>query len=101
MLATLIVLALGINGFLGWDSLDSKSGTGTGKLDSTAEKLYNIAAWNESNLTFYCEWFMLTLFSVAWFVKGRGGGFLFLDDTSKTFSKPWWWGKKSKSEPDC
>lgn len=48
--------------------------------------------WDSKNLTFYGEWAGLALFGIAWFVKGRGGGFLLLDETpNQIISKPWWW----------
>jgi heme A synthase len=48
--------------------------------------------WDRNNLTFYGEWAGLALFGIAWFVKGRGGGFLLLDETlDQIISKPWWW----------
>ncbi|MEP5083058.1 MAG: hypothetical protein ABJR46_16520 [Tateyamaria sp.] len=48
--------------------------------------------WDRNNLTFYGEWAGLALFGIAWFVKGRGGGFLFLDETpNQIISRPWWW----------
>ncbi len=50
------------------------------------------AFWDRNNLTFYGEWAGLALFGIAWFVKGRGGGFLLLDETpDQIFSKPYWW----------
>ena len=50
--------------------------------------------WDNHNLTFYFEWLALASFGVAWFVKGRGGGFLLLDESDTIFTKPWWWKDK-------
>lgn len=53
------------------------------------------AFWDRNNLTFFGEWAGLALFGIAWFVKGRGGGFLLLDDTpNQIVSRPWWWRVK-------
>ncbi len=50
------------------------------------------AFWDRNDLTFYGEWAALALFGIAWFVKGRGGGFLLLDENpTQWISKPWWW----------
>lgn len=50
------------------------------------------ALWDRNNLTFFGEWACLALFGIAWFVKGRGGGFLLLDEApNQIVYRPWWW----------
>ncbi|MEX0276791.1 MAG: hypothetical protein AB3N19_04670 [Ruegeria sp.] len=60
--------------------------------------------WDKNNITFYLEWLGLALFGIAWFVKGRGGGFLLLDEKpNQIFSRPWWWplwGRDRHQQPD-
>ena len=56
------------------------------------------AFWERYHFTFYGEWICLALFGFAWFVKGRGGGFLLLDETpDKIISRPWWWPRRGRS----
>ena len=56
--------------------------------------------WDRNNLTFFGEWAGLALFGIAWFVKGRGGGFLLLDERpNQIISRPWWWPFSGRTEP--
>jgi hypothetical protein len=93
MLATLILLAG--NKFFGFpdcDIFDPELGIGNNGLTCTAGKVFTSKIWDDLNLTFYFEWLALASFGIAWFVKGRGGGFLLLDETpNQIISKPWWW----------
>ncbi|KAB7610125.1 hypothetical protein F9L33_14610 [Amylibacter sp. SFDW26] len=94
MLATLILLAT--NKFFGFpdcDIFDPNIGIGKSHLIcEDNDKLFSSRSWDHFNLTFYFEWLALASFGGAWFVKGRGGGFLLLDETpNRTISKPWWW----------
>jgi hypothetical protein len=96
MFITLILLAA--NKFFGFPDCDVFDPTlGIGKSGSVCEdndKLFTSPVWDRLNLTFYFEWAALAAFGIAWFVKGRGGGFLLLDETpDQTFTKPWWWPK--------
>lgn len=90
MLATLILLAM--NKFFGFpdcDIFDPSLGIGESRLTcEKGDKLFSSLIWDELNLTFYFEWAALASFGIAWFVKGRGGGFLLLDENpNQTISK--------------
>jgi len=98
MLCTLILLAA--NKFLGFpdcDSFDPLKGIGKiGRVCEADDKIFKSLVWDKLNLTFYFEWAALASFGVAWFVKGRGGGFLLLDEfPNRVLSKPWWWVKRN------
>ncbi len=99
MLITLILLA--VNKFFGFPDCDifnpSLGIEGKNLICENDDKLFSSPNWDRLNLTFYFEWAALASFGIAWFVKGRGGGFLLLDETpNQTISKPWWWSKKLK-----
>ena len=93
MLATLLSLAM--NKFFGFpdcDIFNPTLGIGQPELECKDDGLFTSPIWDRHNLTFYFEWAALASFGAAWFVKGRGGGFLLLDETpDKIISKPWWW----------
>lgn len=95
MFITLILLAVNkLFGFPDCDIFNPSLGIGQSELVCDNDKLFSSPVWDSLNLTFYFEWAALASFGVAWFVKGRGGGFLLRDDTpSQIFSKPYWWPK--------
>jgi len=87
MIFTIASLAIGLKADFG--SCDAFAlTTGIFNTAPTCEPAF----WDKYNLTFHGEWAGLALFGIAWFVKGRGGGFLLLDETpNQIISKPWWW----------
>ncbi|MEM9212008.1 MAG: hypothetical protein AAGA63_11020 [Pseudomonadota bacterium] len=91
MVVTLVVLLVGF-GFKNCDAFSASTGLfQPGQYCSEEHRIASLF-WDRNNLTFYGEWAGLALFGVAWFVKGRGGGFLLLDETpNQIISKPWWW----------
>jgi len=91
MVANLVILLVGF-GFKSCDAFSASTGLfQPGQFCSTDHR-FDSHFWDRNNLTFYGEWAGLALFGIAWFVKGRGGGFLLLDETAnQIISKPWWW----------
>ncbi|MDA8747396.1 hypothetical protein N9M66_04220 [Litoreibacter sp.] len=92
MITTIAILAIGMTaGFTHCDAFSKDDGIV--KITRTCtEARFESTFWDDHNLTFYFEWLGLALFGAAWFVKGRGGGFLLLDETpDQIISKPWWW----------
>lgn len=50
------------------------------------------AFFDRNNLILFSEWAGVARFDIAWFVNGRGGEFLLLEEVSKQIvSRPWWW----------
>lgn len=94
MIANLIILAVGF-GFKNCDAFNPDQGLFQSVLYCSDDHRFDSLFWDSNNLTFYFEWLGLALFGAAWFVKGRGGGFLLLDENpNQWFSKPWWWPVK-------
>lgn len=88
MILTILSLAIGLKiDFGSCDAFSSETG-----IFAPAPACDKLGFWDRHNLTFYGEWAGLAVFGIAWFVKGRGGGFLLLDETpNQIISKPWWW----------
>lgn len=88
MVLTIASLAIGLKfDFGSCDAFSQETG-----IFALNQKCSEIGFWDRYNITFYGEWAGLALFGIAWFVKGRGGGFLLLDEKpNQTISKPWWW----------
>lgn len=93
MFSTLILLAVNkLFGFPDCDIYNPAIGIGQSELICDEGKIFTSPNWDRYNITFYFEWAALAAFGAAWFVKGRGGGFLLLDETpDQIISKPWWW----------
>lgn len=91
---------LAVNKFFGFpdcDIFNSNIGIQKPALHCEGGRFTYSAFWDVHNLTFYFEWLALAAFGVAWFVKGRGGGFLLLDENSdRILSKPWWLQKSKR-----
>lgn len=94
MLVTIIILALGLTvGFKQCDAFSAAVGIKSIAVNCKPAAIDSLF-WDDNNVTFYLEWLGLALFGIAWFVKGRGGGFLLLDETpNQIISRPWWWKK--------
>ncbi|MEM9912465.1 MAG: hypothetical protein AAF922_16965 [Pseudomonadota bacterium] len=94
MIANLIALAVGF-GFKSCDAFHPDDGLFQPGLFCSDDHRFESLSWDRNNLTFYFEWLGLALFGIAWFVKGRGGGFLLTDEfPNQIISKPWWWPVK-------
>jgi len=95
MVTCLVLLAL--NKFFGFpdcDIFNPEIGIAKPALHCQAGGYFSSAFWDIYNLTFYVEWLALAAFGIAWFVKGRGGGFLLLDEKpNQIISRPWWLDK--------
>lgn len=91
MVASLVILVVGF-GFKDCDAFSPSQGITVAGNFCSDHVWFDSAFWDDNNLTFYFEWLALACFGVAWFVKGRGGGFLLLDEKpDQLLSKPWWW----------
>ena len=87
MLLTIVTLAIGFS-----TNLDDCEAFNASQGITQAIAECDPSTWDRYNLTFYFEWLGLALFGAAWFVKGRGGGFLLTDEhPDKVICKPWWW----------
>ncbi|MEO0328025.1 MAG: hypothetical protein AAF217_05440 [Pseudomonadota bacterium] len=95
MFIVLVLLSMNkVFSFTDCDIFNTELGIGQNELTCKEGKPFNWPDWDKYNLTFYFEWAALAAFGIAWFVKGRGGGFLLLDETpNQIISKPWWMNK--------
>ena len=93
MIAAIVILAIGIfAGFKKCEAFSDVSGITMAAKICTENPRFDSLFWDDNNLTFYFEWLALATFGIAWFVKGRGGGFLLLDEKpDERISRPWWW----------